>query len=85
MDRMNSDTYNFDETESEVVSDYSDGVSEDSVDSDDIHIWATEKLKISKKTADRNVDDKSIIEKVAFLVVENLSVLNKNMLIVSGH
>ena len=57
MDRMNSDTYNFDETDSEIVSDYSVGVSEDSVDSDDIHIWATEKLKISKESTRRNEDD----------------------------
>ena len=54
---MNSETYDLEETDSDVSSDYSDGVSDESIDSDAIHIWAREKLKIAKERADRHAKD----------------------------
>lgn len=62
MDSINSDSYNWAETDSDDASDYSDGVSEDTIGSDDIHIWATQKLKTSKETADQS-KEKIITEK----------------------
>ena len=54
---MNSETNDLEETDSDVSSDYSDGVSDESINSDAIHIWAREKLKIAKERADRRAKD----------------------------
>ena len=60
MDELNIENYNFEQADYEVLSDYSDGVSEDSVDSEDIHTWATEKLKFSKENIEWNAEDETV-------------------------